>query len=358
MKNLLLFLPILITGCVPVNSEIPLKTEVLERVSQTMVAPPYLPEHMQRDIGNPKIIEVRLIAEEKEIQISEDVYIHAMTFNGTVPGPIIVAHQNDYIELTLVNPATNTYIHNIDFHAATGGLGGGSITKIKPGEEVKIKFKATKTGVFVYHCAPGGAMIPHHVVSGMNGVIMILPRDGLRDNHGESVHYDRAYYIGEQDYYISKNEYGEYKRYDSANEAMGDMLTKMQTLNPSHIVFNGRQGALTGNNALRASVGEKVLFIHAQANRDSRPHLIGGHGELVWEGGSFSDAPVTNRETWFIPGGSAVAALYQFKQPETYVYLNHSLIEAVLFGAMAHVKVDGEWNNDLLQQLVPPHPSE
>jgi nitrite reductase (NO-forming) len=47
-----------------------------------------------------------------------------------------------------------------------------------------------------------------------------------------------------------------------------------------------------------------------------------------------------------------VAALYEFKQPGTYVYLNHSLIEAVLFGAMLHVKVDGEWDDNLQPRKI------
>ena len=45
------------------------------------------------------------------------------------------------------------------------------------------------------------------------------------------------------------------------------------------------------------------------------------------------------------------APLYEFQQPGLYVYLNHNLIDAVLKGAAAHVKVEGEWNNDLLEQI-------
>ena len=37
-----------------------------------------------------------------------------------------------------------------------------------------LRFKATRPGTFVYHCAPGGPMIPWHVVSGMAGAIMRL----------------------------------------------------------------------------------------------------------------------------------------------------------------------------------------
>ncbi len=204
------------------------------------------------------------------------------------------------------------------------------MSKVLPGQEVVLRFKATKPGVFVYHCAPGGLMVPYHVVSGMNGAIMVLPRAGLTDQDGKPVRYDRVYYIGEQDFYIPKDENGFFKRYKNGAEAMPDTLNIMKGLVPSHIVFNGAVGALTGDGALQASVGENVLLIHSQANRDSRPHLIGGHGDLVWDGGSFSDPPLTNRETWFIPGGTAVAMMYRFRQPGLYAYLNHNLIEAFM----------------------------
>ena len=326
----------------------------LERVVQKMVAPPFAPDHSQVAEGKPKVVQVRLVIGEIPLKIASGVTVQAMTFNGSVPGPLIVVHQDDYVELTLVNPTENTFLHNIDFHASTGGLGGGELTKLSPGQEVVLRFKATRSGVFVYHCAPGGPMIPFHVVSGMNGAIMVLPRDGLRDNKGNPIRYDRVYYIGEQDFYVPKNTDGSYKKFNSVAEAMGGTLEVMRTLTPSHVVFNGAVGALTGENAMKARVGETVLFIHSQANRDTRPHLIGGHGDFVWERGSFDDTPQTNLETWFIAGGSAGAAIYNFRQPGVYAYVNHNLIEAILMGAAAHVVVVGKWNNDLMMQVTPP----
>ena len=329
----------------------------LKRVQLELVPPPFVPEHEQTAGPAPVVVEVRLEVEEKEIEVSPGVFVQAMTFNGSVPGPLIVVHQDDYVELTLVNPASSVFLHNIDFHASTGALGGGELTNVAPGEEVVFRFKATKPGVFVYHCAPGGVMVPYHVVTGMNGAIMVLPRDGLTDQDGKPVRYDRAYYIGEQDFYIPKDQNGRFKRYKNAVFAMPDTLNVMKGLVPSHIVFNGTVGALTGDGALQASVGENVLFIHSQANRDSRPHLIGGHGDLVWDGGSFSDPPLTNRETWFIPGGAAVAMMYKFRQPGLYAYLNHNLIEAFMLGAAAHVQVAGEWDDNLMKQVKKPAPS-
>ena len=273
----------------------------LSRVTQEMVGPPFLPKHDQVATGDPKVVEVRFEIEEKKMIVDDDdTEIWALTFNGSVPGPMIVVHEGDYIELTLVNPESSLMEHNIDFHASTGALGGGELTLVSPGEEVIFRFKATKPGVFVYHCAPGGVMIPYHVTHGMNGAIMVLPRDGLKDKDGKSIRYDRAYYIGEQDYYIAKDEDDDYLTYETPCEDFADYLEVSATLTPSHIVFNGAVGALTGDNALKANVGESVLIIHAQANRDTRPHLIGGHGDHVWSTGSFADAPQTGLETWFI----------------------------------------------------------
>jgi nitrite reductase (NO-forming) len=331
------------------------KADQLEVVEQKMVQPPFLPKHDQVAKGKPKVVKIRLVIEEKEIELEPGVKTWAMTFNGSVPGPMIVVHQYDYLELTLVNPKSNSMMHNIDLHSSTGALGAAGLTHVNPGEEATVRFRCTKAGVFVYHCAPGDVMIPWHVVSGMNGAMMVLPREGLTDEVGKPAVYDKAYYIGEQDFYLPKDKNGKYKQFDSPIAGFADTVEVMKSLVPTHVVFNGAKGAITGKNAMTADVGETVLFIHSQANRDTRPHLIGGHGDLVWERGSFSDKPQTNLETWFVAGGSAAAAMYTFRQPGIYAYVNHNLTEAIVLGAAAHVKVEGEWDNDLMEQISGPH---
>ncbi len=323
----------------------------IKHVTEELVPPPEVPAHEQVAKGDPVVVHVELIAEEKQIEIAPGVKYWALTFNGSVPAPLIVVHQDDYVQVTLINPPTNTMPHNIDFHAATGGMGGGDLSFVTPGQTKTFRFKATKSGVFVYHCAPGGMMVPFHVASGMNGAIMVLPRNGLMDENGNQVTYDKVYYIGEQDFYVPKDEKGNYKSYSSPMEGYEDILNVMRGLIPSHIVFNGKVDALTGANSLTAKVGEKVLFITSQANRDTRIHIVGGHADLVWPGGSFNDKPATNYESWAIAGGSAVAALYEFRQPGTYVYLNHNLIESFMLGALATIKVEGAWNDNLMHQV-------
>lgn len=327
------------------------------RVKQELVAPPRAPAHEQVATGGPKIVEITMDTTEKLMTVDEDTgaEVWALTYNGSVPGPLIIVHEGDMVELTLRNPEDSMMEHNIDFHASTGALGGGGLTHVYPGEETVLRWKAIKPGCFTYHCAPGGAMIPYHVTHGMNGAVMVLPRDGLKDAAGNPLRYDSIAYIGEQDYYLPMDENGDYKTYAAAGDDYADSLEAMRGLVPTHQVFNGAVGALTGDGAFKAKVGETVLMVHNSCNVDSRPHLIGGHGDYVWES-SFTDPPLTGMETWFVRGGSAVAAMYTFEQPGVYAYVNHNLIIGAMLGGTAHFVVEGDWNNDLMEQVVAPRP--
>jgi nitrite reductase (NO-forming) len=137
-----------------------------------------------------------------------------------------------------------------------GASGGGDLTLINPGEEAVLRWKATRTGAFVYHCIPGGgSMVPWHIASGMSGAVMVLPRTGLKDAAGKSLHYDRVYYIGEQDLYVPRDAKGKFKTYGSHIEAFADTVEVMHKLVPSHVVFNG-SGCSDWQNAPATRLGE------------------------------------------------------------------------------------------------------
>ena len=330
-----------------------------ESVDQQLVPPPFLPDHDQVATQPPRIVNVRMEIVEREMEIAPGVFVWQMAFDNSVPGPVPVVFQWDWVNLTLVNGTSdsvlfrqlgteNVFLHNIDFHASTGALGGGELTKIAPGQEIGLLWRAVKAGFFVYHCAPGGQMVPYHVVTGGNGGILVLPREGLRDGYGDPIRYDRAFYFGEQDYYVPMNSDGTSRRFRSFAEQLGPMLEVMRGLVPTHIAFNGRYGALTEEIRLEAEVGETILMLHSQANNPSFPHLIGGHGDWVWPYGKFNNRPDEGLETWDVVAGGTAAAVYTFRQPGVYAYLNHNLIKAFLYDAKAFIHVTGNWNDDLM----------
>ena len=76
------------------------------RVKQELVAPPFAPEHEQVATGGPKIIEITMVTEERLMVVDEDTgaSVWALTYNGSVPGPLIICHEGDMVELTLRTP--------------------------------------------------------------------------------------------------------------------------------------------------------------------------------------------------------------------------------------------------------------
>jgi len=101
----------------------------LPRERVKLVVPPFVHAHDQVAKGGPKVVEFTMAIEERLVVIDDEgTLLQGMTFNGSIAGPMMVVHEGDYLELTLINPASNSMPHNIDFHAATGALGGGALT--------------------------------------------------------------------------------------------------------------------------------------------------------------------------------------------------------------------------------------
>ena len=124
-----------------------------------------------------------------------------------------------------------------------------------------------------------------------------------------------------------------------------DMLTMFQ--------FDPEVGYILGNFLRNDGIDNSSSLYSVQSNGTRTSVVYADRaGRINTYGNSFTQcSQVSDYETWFVAGGSAVAALYEFKQPGTYVYLNHNLIEAVLYDAAAHIQVDGEWNDDLMVQI-------
>ena len=129
----------------------------LPRERVELVAPPFIHAHEQATKSGPKVIQFKMTIEEKELVIdNEGTKIHAMTFNGSVPGPMMVVHQDDYVELTLVNPETNEWPTTSTSTLQPARLGGGELTMVNPGEQVVLRFKATGPACSSITARPAG----------------------------------------------------------------------------------------------------------------------------------------------------------------------------------------------------------
>lgn len=293
-----------------------------EPIHAILTSPPNVPPPTLRKVPAKVIVDLEVI--EKEMQISEGVSYTYWTFGGTVPGSFIRVRQGDTVEFHLKNHPGNKMPHNIDLHGVTGPGGGAASSFTAPGHESQFSFKALNEGVYVYHCAT--APVGMHVANGMYGLILVEPPDGLSP-------VDHEYYVMQGDFYTA----GKYREKGLQPFDMEKAIDER----PTYVLFNGAEGALTGEKALTAKTHETVrLFVgNGGPNLVSSFHVIGAIFDKVrFEGGSNVQR---NVQTTLIPAGGAAVVEFQTKVPGSYVLVDHSIFRAFNKGALAILKVNG-----------------
>jgi nitrite reductase (NO-forming) len=296
-----------------------------EPVKAVLTSPPNVPPPTNRK--QPAKVIVDLEVREVEKEISEGVRYTFWTFGGTVPGSFIRVRQGDTVEFHLKNHPDSKMPHNIDLHGVTGPGGGAASSFTAPGHESQFTFKALNQGLYVYHCAT--APVGMHVANGMYGLILVEPPEGLSK-------VDHEYYVMQGDFYTT----GKYREKGTQPFDMEKAIDER----PTYVLFNGAEGSLTGDKALKAKVGETVrMFVgNGGPNLVSSFHVIGEIFDKVWfEGGTrFQE----NVQTTLIPAGGSAIAEFRMEVPGTYILVDHSITRAFNKGAIAMLKADGPEN--------------
>ena len=299
-----------------------------EPIHAVLTTPPNVPPATNRNYPAKVIVELEVI--EKEMPISEGVTYTFWTFGGSVPGSFIRVRQGDTVEFHLKNSPTSKMPHNIDLHGVTGPGGGAASSFTAPGHESQFTFKALNQGIYVYHCAT--APVGMHVGNGMYGLILIEPPEGLTP-------VDHEYYVMQGDFYTT----GKYREKGHQPFDMEKAIDER----PTYVVFNGAEGALTGDKAIAAKTNQTVrLFVgNGGPNLVSSFHVIGEIFDRVQqEGGTH---PQENVQTTLIPAGGAAIVEFHTEVPGSYVMVDHSILRAFNKGALAILKVDGEENKSI-----------
>jgi len=163
----------------------------------------------------------------------------------------------------------------------------------------------------------------------MYGLILIEPPGGLPK-------VDREYYVMQGDFYTT----GKYREKGLQPFDMQKAIDE----NATYVLFNGSEGALTGDKAITAKTGETVrLYVgNGGPNLVSSFHVIGEIFDKVWfEGGAkFQE----NVQTTLVPAGGAAMMDFQLEVPGSYVLVDHSIFRAFNKGALAILKVEGPEN--------------
>lgn len=288
-----------------------------------LTAPPFVPKPVG-DRAAMKLV-VNMEIKEDEGEMVDGVKYTYWTFGGSVPGSFIRTRVGDEVEFHLKNHPDNKMPHNIDLHAVSGPGGGATSSLVAPGHEKMFNFKTLNPGLYVYHCAT--APVGMHIANGMYGLILVEPEGGLPP-------VDKEYYVMQGDFY-TKGSYGEQgKQPFDMNKAIKE--------DPDYVVFNGKVGAIAGDKAITAKVGEtvRVFMGNGGPNLVSSFHVIGEIFDKVHiEGGEMINK---NVQTTLIPAGGSAIVEFKVDVPGTFILVDHSIFRAFNKGALGMLKVEGD----------------
>jgi nitrite reductase (NO-forming) len=262
-----------------------------------------------------------LVADEMEVQVAPDNPLHpggimynAMTFNGTIPGPVISVHQGDTVEMTLVNEGN--LIHSLDFHA---GIGPGKALSgnVAAGESKTWTFEAVNAGAFLYHCGADGLNgVWEHIANGMYGGVVVHP-------HNEKP--AKEFYLSFGEIYNSADG----GPFVGSNGTTGSFdLVKLWTDSPDLILTNGMAHKYVPGIGVASQIplnpdatpfmvkpGEltRWYIVNPGPNGYVAFHFIAGQMDV--RDGSIKSrygTQLKNDETWTIPPGSATVVAATF----------------------------------------------
>lgn len=293
-----------------------------------LTSAPEVPPTISRK--QPAKVIVKIEAREEVGRLADGVKYTFWTFGGHVPGPFIRVRVGDLVEVHLSNHPSDKMPHNIDMHAVTGPGGGAVSSFTAPGHTSIFSFRALNPGVFVYHCAT--APVGMHIANGMYGLIQVVPEEGLSK-------VDHEYYVMQGEFYT--------KGKNGQSGLQPFSMEKALHEQPEYVVFNGSVGALNGDQALPAKVGDSIrLYIgNGGPNLTSSFHVIGEIFDKVHQeaGAAISQ----NVQTTVIPPGGAAIAELKVQVPGTYLMVDHAIFRAFNKGALGQIKVTGKENKDV-----------
>src|SRR5688572_20950116 len=120
-----------------------------------------------------RVRDYTLVATDEELEIAPGVFFPAWTYNGTVPGPVIRATEDDILRVRFVN--SGSHPHTIHFHGIHPTNMDGVFEVVPPGGEFTYRFPAKPAGMHLYHCH--STPLKKHIHKGLYGAFIIDPKE-------------------------------------------------------------------------------------------------------------------------------------------------------------------------------------
>jgi FtsP/CotA-like multicopper oxidase with cupredoxin domain len=127
------------------------------------------PAPLQHQPG--RVREYTLTAVDRRLEIARGVFFDAWTYNGSVPGPVIRATEDDLLRVRFVNGGAHP--HTIHFHGIHPADMDGVFEVVEPGEAYTYEFPARPYGMHLYHCH--STPLKKHIHKGLYGAFLVDP---------------------------------------------------------------------------------------------------------------------------------------------------------------------------------------
>jgi len=118
-----------------------------------------------------RLREYEVVAVDKEIEVAQGVTFPGWTYNGTIPGPVIRATEDDLLRVRFTNGGSHP--HTIHFHGIHPSNMDGVFEVVGVGETFVYEFPAKPYGMHLYHCH--ATPLKKHIHKGLYGAFIIDP---------------------------------------------------------------------------------------------------------------------------------------------------------------------------------------
>jgi nitrite reductase (NO-forming) len=248
---------------------------------------------------------------EVDREVAPGVTQRLWTYDGGAPGPVLHGRLGDVFDIRLVNDGTIG--HSVDFHAGTLAPDRPMRT-LAPGESLHYRFRATRAGIWMYHCS--SMPMSAHIANGLFGAVVIDP-PGLAQ-------VDRSYVLVQSELYLG---------------AQGGPVDvdKLAAERPDLVVFNGYANQYD-HAPLAARAGERVRVwvLDAGPDRATSFHVVGGQFDTVYAEGGYllrhgrGSAGGRGGGAQALALGPAQGGFVEltFPEPGRYPFVSHVMVDA------------------------------
>jgi FtsP/CotA-like multicopper oxidase with cupredoxin domain len=217
--------------------------------------------------GGVKVFE--LTAQEVRWETAPGVFVDAMGYNGTVPGPEIRVHSGDRVRIVVRNEMTQPttmHLHGVTVPNGMDGVPYITQDPIMPGGFFTYEFTVVDPpGFYVYHSHFNST---EQVGKGLYGAFLVEPRGGFSRLYGRSIEVESTLFLGD---------------------------------GPTGYVLNGK--GFPATQPIVARQGDDVLIHLANDGAQIHPmHLHGYHFEVVAKDGFALDQPYLADTLTVAPG--------------------------------------------------------